>query len=334
MKKIVCTFVILIIIVSLSLNTMAVETVPSLLDIANEHIVIAICDEEIVYMNLDGFIATVRENLSDTSDLTLAEFIIEYTGLFYEGADDTEKLEVLDFTEIRSTTQLYQADQEGNLNLLDNGDVFECNGSSVYESEDGYLKIVTQTAAGSKIGNDTQYVLFANAEWVKMPAFRLKDTFAITYGGVFDDSYNIIARLIHEETCLTCGNTTSRTETEKFGPDTNGVSKLLEDSSRMELDYSQNNAIGVKFGIWKLGCGKSECESLATNSSELYVTLKFRVLVSSTTEAKAAYAHKKVGADITIGAELDDDSIKPVFSATLVTQFSEYIAAPVTLRVT
>lgn len=319
----------------------AVAAVPATLDeIADEYIWVEEVDGETIYSNLLNFALRAKEVFPDVADLELAEYLIEYTGLFYTGVSDEEKLEVLTFEEIRISSNLYCVSENGmseidSIGLLPSYATLQ---ESEWESENGYLMITTSCGVGAKKDNgDVPYVLSAKAEWIREPAIRLRDTFAITYGGVFDDSYDITATFYHEELCATCGNTPIMNEREVFGPDTDGVSRYKETSSNIELDFSQDYAIGMKFPVTRIGCYHYLSSDSATPTncaacSDMYVTLKFRVLISGTSQAKAAYAHTRISANVSIGATFDGETIKPEITVGVAALPKLYLANPITLR--
>lgn len=312
-------------------------------DIAEEYISLSNQNNEVIYSNLAEFYDQVRIHIPEISDIELAEYLICYADLNYENADDIEKLEVLEFVELRKSCELYCL-KEDSISEIDNQFILSSESTVMpladWESEDGYLLIKTNCGVGEKQSNgDTAYVLSADATWLKEPSIRLVDTFAITYGGAFDDSFDITATLNRSETCTWCGNKPAINENEKYGPDSDGVSRLTQSSSAIELDFSQANSIGMKFSVARVGCYHvpSSDTTVSYNYAKygtLSVSLKFRVLVSSTTEAKAAYAHKTFGLDVDIGATVQEKSVTPTFSVSIISVANTYVAPPVTLRST
>jgi hypothetical protein len=272
----------------------------------------------------------------------LAEFIIEYTDLLYEGASDTEKLEVLTFEEIRKSSSVYCVSEDGmtemdSIALLP---AYTTLQESEWTSENGYLMITSNCGVGVKQANgDVAYVLSAKAEWIHEPALRFRDTFAITYGGIFDDSYDVTAAFYRSETCTWCGSNLIQNTREIFGPDTDGVVRFKETSSAIELDFAQDYTIGMKFPVTRIGCynNPTSYSMVPVNYAHygsMFATLRFRVLVSDTSQAKAAYSHARIGVEVSIGATFDGETVKPEITAGLVSAPKLYIANPITLRYT
>lgn len=342
-KRVISLIMLLVFSVHLFTFAYASEEPMTLDDIAEEYISLSNQNNEVIYSNLTEFYNQVRMHIPEISDIELAEYLICYADLGYEYADDIEKLEVLEFVELRKSCELYCV-AEDSISEIENLSALSSNSMVMplaeWESEDGYLFIETNCGVAVKQSNgDTAYVLSAEATWLKEPSIRLVDTFAITYGGAFDDTYDITATLYRSETCTFCGRKPYVNAKEIYGPDSDGVSRLKQSSSSIELDFSQANSVGMKFSVARVGCYHvpSSDSTVSYNYATygtLSVTLKFRVLVSSTTEAKVAYAHKTFGADVDIGATVEGKSVTPTFSVSLVSMANTYVAPPVTLRST
>ena len=136
--------------------------------------------------------------------------------------------------------------------------------------------------------------------------------------------------------CSECGKTFSWNGTEKYGPETNNQNPhFIESSDLIELDFAQSHAIGTKCDLKTISCMHLAGLGTPVNFAEttkLTSTIRFRVLTSDTTEARAAYAHTKLSGKITIGGSVSASGVTPTFSGVLDIIYSKYTAAPVTLR--
>ena len=338
MKKIIACIMALFFVLQMPMLGVAVETPTTLDEIASEYILVEYVDGETVYSNLMVFQEVARDNFPDLSDLMLAEFIITYTGLFYEDCTDSKKLEVLDFVEVRKTVQIIKMSELTD-SMLASNNLVNSNSSimpaAVWENDD--MRITTTCGVGTKVGDDTPYVIKATAEWLVFPTMRLTDTFAIAFGGVFDDSYNITAKYYHTEFCAHCESSPVIRTYEVYGPDTTGEPRLLFESDYIDLYFSQDNAIGMKFPTNRIGCyHTSSAGSVGTTSyaytTMMQVSLEFRVLVPSTTAARATYVHKTFGVtDVTIGATVEGQTVNFRLEVEAGVKYIQYPALPITL---
>lgn len=182
----------------LSSNALAAESeIPGLSVLADEYISVSVSNTEIVYSNLQEFYVAAKEEIPAISDIELAEYVMDYTGQSYDGLSDETILETLDFTEISTVEQIFRAKEDGTVEELTPEEVeilleySDISPAASWESDDGYIQITTTASKGTKGSNGTPFTLSGTATWLKYPAFRFTDTFAIVYGGTFDDSYVI-----------------------------------------------------------------------------------------------------------------------------------------------
>lgn len=261
-----------------------------------------------------------------------------YTGQSYEGLPEEVILEELDFFEIATNEQIVRFLEDGTTETLTAEEYASvCNFENgimpmaTWTSDDGYMKIATAVSTGTKTSAGTQFTLSATATWLKYPLFRLKDTLAITYGNAtFDDSHSIISTFKETGKCEKCGKTFTWEGTEQYGN-----SGYIKSSSLIELDFAQSHAVGTKCDLKTISCNHTDeygnSGDYATTTS-IVSTIQFRVLASTTTEARTAYAHSQVGGSITISGSVSGTSVTPTFSGSGFLTAKKYSAAPVTLR--
>lgn len=274
MKKIIACIMALVFVLQMPTHGVAAEAHTTLDEIASEYIMVEYVEGETVYSNLMIFQEVARENFPDLSDLMLAEYIIAYTGLFYEDCTDSKKLEVLDFVEVRKTVQIIKMSELADSTLTSNN-LTTSNSpimpAAVWENDN--MRITTTCGVGTKVGNDTPYVIKATAEWLIFPTMRLTDTFAIAYGGTFDDSYNITAKYYHTEFCVHCESSPVIRAYEVYGPDATGEPRFLFESNCIELYSGQDNAIVMSFPTNRIGCYHTSSAGSVGTTSYAYTTM-------------------------------------------------------------
>lgn len=284
---------------------------------------------EIVYSGLQEFYSTVHELYPFVSDLELAQFTMTYTGLDeYELNSEEQILEMLDFYSVTTNTEYVAISEDGECRAVSQEEMI--SPLATWNSSDGYMKIDTTAAdKGKNPQGYKQYVITAKATWLKFTLFRLTDTFAITYGGVFDDSHIVSSTFTHNGKCSICGKTVTHFCQEEY----NSAGGNVNDPG-IELDFAQANAVGVKFDLQELSCIHSVDGNLVNGlvDKTMYTTLQARILVPSLTEVRAAYAHKTIGiSDISISGNISGDGVAPSFNIGIGITASKYSAAPVTL---
>lgn len=342
LKKIIGTILSLAICFTMLPSSVFAAEIEKLSILADEHITVSFSDTETIYSNLQEFYEIAKEEIPTISDIELAEYVMDYTGQSYDNLSDEIILETLDFLEISTVEQIFRAKEDGTVEeltpaeveiLLANSDV---SPAASWESDDGYIQITTTASKGTKGSNGTPFTLSGTATWLKYPSFRFTDTFAIVYGGTFDDSYIITSTFNETGKCSECGATFKWSETEKYGPESsNKDPHFIQNSDLIELDFAQSHAIGTKCDLKTISCMHLAGLGTPVNMAEttkLTTTIRFRILTSDTTEARAAYAHTKLSGKITIGGSVSASGVTPTFSGVLNIIYSKYTAAPVTLR--
>ena len=338
-KKLAALFLALVMCASLCVPAFALEaSKPTLAELAAEHITVSVSENETTYANLQEFYLEAREVLPSVSDMDLAKSVLDFTNQPYDDLSEKSILETLDFLEITTTEQFFHV-KEDSAEEVSLEDIVQIESESVsplatWTDDDGYIKIVTTASKVDSTTSDIPFILTARATWLKYPVFRFTDTFAITYGGTFDDSYVIESTFTEAGKCSECGEVFSWDETEQFGPEGLQTPHFIENSDLIELDFSQSHAIGAKIDIKTIYCAH-ESEGSTVNyahTTKLTTYLRFRVLASETTEAKAVYVHTKLSGKITVGASVVDNSVTPTLKGTLTIVYSDWYANPVTLR--
>lgn len=309
-----------------------------LADLASQYITVSVQGNETVYSDLQEFYSAARKELPHISDMQLAKYVLDYIGQPYDNLPDETILETLDFLEASAIDQVYRTLSDGSTEELSAQEIDALFNSptsplSDWISEDGYLRISTYAYKEDATKDGTPYVLSGHASWLKFPVCRFTDTFSIVYGGVFDDSYQVIATFIEEGSCTECGKKFKWDERERYAPVGSGLS--TERSDLIELDYSQSHAVGAKYDLKLVSCIHHLPDGMAMESAlttRLYSSIRFRIIVTSLTEAQAAYVHTQLGGSVSISGEVNGTSVSPKLDGHLNIIKKRYYSIPVTLR--
>ena len=113
-NKILCYLVISAMLFAKPMNTYALDTLDTIGEFAEKYIEIEYRDEELVYSNIQVFIEIVRDRLQ-LSDIEISEYLISYLDLERQGASLEDKLEVLTYTEVSKTEQIYCFEENGEI---------------------------------------------------------------------------------------------------------------------------------------------------------------------------------------------------------------------------
>lgn len=334
----------------LSLSVPAWAELPNanaLSSLASQHILITEEADGTTYSNLQEFYSAAREYYPTISDYELAAFTFTYvqpeTAFLLETLSQETILDYLTALSVTTDSTIMRVSSDGSVNVATLGEiqglsehtVLNPNGTSV--TSDGYIEFYTTKVQKSMVGTDRKYTLSATARWLVFPNERYTDTLAITYGGVFDDSVTITANHYNYGVCSQCGSVKRLNESISYGIPASGSSPQdLETSNYMSFDYSTSNAVGVQTDLVRLSCFHANSNETPINYLEernLYTTMSIGVLVSNTSETKAAYAHTKVDVSVDISATASGTSITPVFSITANWKTTNYTAPPLTLPV-
>ena len=316
------------------------QNISILKELAKEHISVTVTGSETNYSNIENFYSAARQKLPNISDLDLAKTVLEYTRQDYSNLSDETILETLDFLEITSTNQFFRAKTDGSVEEVSLKEVQTALDNPItpladWLSNDGYMQITTNAYKESKTDYGTPFILTATAAWLKYPAFRFTDTLAIVYDGVFDDSYTVYSTFNETGKCSKCKKIFSWNETESYGStSSNNEPHFIRKSNRIELDFSQSQAIGTKLDLKIISClhpANGTAVNFA-NTTGISAYIRFRILCNSTTEAGAAYAHAKLAGEISISGTVGSNGVSPSFNSTISKSMTRYSAAPVTLR--
>lgn len=289
----------------------------ALSSLASQYILIEKAADETTYSNLQGFYAAVQERYPEISDDVLAAFTFSYTR-----PDTAFLLDTLSQEEIRDILTAVSV---------------TTHSEKMRVGRDGYIKLTTTSTQKSMAGTDRRYTLSVTARWLVFPSERYTDTLAITYGGTFDDSKTVTARHVNYGTCSYCGEEKRVDEVTSYGiPASGSTPRQLESSNRMFLDFSQGAAVGVRTTLPRLSCRHSNNNGTPIEyfeDSSMYTCLEMGILVSNTTETRAAYAHTKRNISVGISASVSPAGVMPSFSVTSASSSVNYTAPPLTLTV-
>ncbi len=262
-------------------------------------------------------------------------FILDYSGQDYAVLPDEAILDALSYVSITSTDKFFSVSEDGTTEELNLNNLV--SPLDVWEDEDNIMRITTYVSQGAATANGTPNTLSAVAQWLDFPFLRLTDTFAIAYGGAYDDSYPIVATFRQRQNCTYCEEESSLITEERYGKVGSSTQNTISpDSEYLELDFSQSHAIGVKCDLQDACCEHTE-NYMITNygyTTEIRAYLHFKVLVNEVSQAAAAYAHTTIGFDVDISATIDfAGNIAVAFTPDIFTTYTPYHAAPVTLRI-
>lgn len=317
-KKMICYSLTLLLIWGLSVNTQAADNPTAILSALAENIIqIAVAEDQdgfisTTYTDLDIFVNAVRENHSNISELNIAEFIMQYTQQEYEGLPDDQILSILEFDNITSTCSYVRIDNNGTSHVSP----VDALPYASWTSNDGYMKITTNYSYDKSVGNNKYYVVWATANWIKMPAVRMEDSFTLGTSGTFDDSYSEFAYVTQNSHCANCPKDISNYRE---------VSSTDLSDDDLELKYSSYTPY-ITFDLSEPRC--SSCVG-PTGNTMILCYLKYRISCTGNVNVQATYAHKTFGiGDITLSVST---SGIPDFSVPFGTTITEYTARAITV---
>lgn len=320
----------------------------ALSSLASQHILIEKTADKTTYSNLQGFYAAVQERYPDISDDALAAFTFSYTrpdtAFLLETLSQEEILDILTAFSVTNHSAIMRVSCDGSICAATAKEIQELsgqnaalrpNGTSV--TSDGYIRFTTTSTQKSMVGTDRRYTLSVMARWLVFPNERYTDTLAITYGGTFDDTKTVTARHVNYGTCSYCGEDKRIEEVTSYGiPASGSTPQQLESSNYMSLDFSQGAAVGVRTTLSRLFCRHNNNNGTPIDhfeDSQMYTYLEMGILVSNTTETRAAYAHTKRNISVDISASVSPTGVTPTFSVTNTARTVNYTAPPLTLTV-
>lgn len=320
----------------------------ALSSLASQYILIEKTADETTYSNLQGFYTAVQERHLEISNDVLAAFTFSYTrpdtAFLLETLSQEELLDILTAISVTTHSEIMRVSCDGSVCTATAREIQELSGQNaalhpngISVTSDGYIKFTTTSTQKSMVGTDRRYTLSVTARWLVFPSERYTDTLAITYGGTFDDTKTVTARHVNYGTCSYCGEDKRVDEVSSYGiPASGSTPQQLESSSRMSLDFSQGAAVGVRTTLPHLSCRHSNNNGTPIDyfeDSSMYTCLEMGILVSDTTETRAAYAHTKRNISVGISASVSPTGVTPSFSVTSASKTVNYTAPPLTLTV-
>lgn len=314
MKKVISIFTVLSIIFVFAFIAFAVNE-PTLMSLADELITTTSSTDEngttvYTYTNIDSFIDSVRENLSEKTDREIAEFIMMYTGQPYENLMDENLLFVLDLDNISTSTSYLTSDSE-----ITDQRYQTIQPRDVWSSNDGKMQITTNSSLKHTDSNGKHYLIWSTANWIDFPITRMTDTFVLYSSGVFDDAYAEYASYTQSFYCDDCAKTTTRVRI---------VSKDDPSEDTAELKYATYVPY-LEFNPIVARC--LACNRLATDVS-LSAFVQYQTIVGSPINIQAGYAHKYVGIG-SVGISIGKKGFS--FSASPTVYYTDYTARALTL---
>ena len=319
MRKIISVFLILAILFAVTISVAASENI-TMDDIAKDIIAITVAKDEkgndiYTYDNIDVFINTVRQELSEITDIEIANFIMEYTGHKYRFPVDATDLFVLDFKSVTTTVEMHfdSRVEDDSINII--------KPRATWESDNHAMTIVTSCALTKSVGTKKNYTIYANAYWNEdgFPTMRLEDTFAVAHSAVYDDSVSEGGSFDQVFYCDKCGEYTLRSYSVTGDNKTEGTLKLKY------ADFAPY----IAFNSFVKRC--DYCAIGSPKDAYFGVFLYYGVIVNSgNANVQAGYAHKTFGPDDSVSVGISSDRILS-FSANVGTIIVDYTAEPVTI---
>ena len=268
------------------------------------------------YDNLPLFIETVHNQLPNTTDEQLADFIIEYSGQDSTAIPSEDKLEMLNYESI-SNSKSY-------VKITENGDFIEVSQEEalidtlgVDTSSDGYMELNTSFSKRKTVGSDKYFTVWSYATWLKWPAVALTDVLVISTSGTFDDSFSESGYVNQTFQCTSgCSKNTYRNRS---------VSKTSLTSDDLTMKYS-NYVPYLNFTPIS-----PRCDYCGGGSKDKYFKayLKYGVITSSSCNIQASYGHKTFGVS---GISVSVSAAGPSISVGVGSTISVYNGRAVTVK--
>lgn len=284
----------------------------------------------ITYKNLDKFVDFIKSEYHDISDLSLAMFILTYTGSNANDLPESIILEALDYAELTVSSQTIKVTSNGETTVISEEQAMseikqeiakensigaiQPMANDTWLSPNGYMKIWTEYAYTKTTTKGRHFVAATRATWLKMPICKFQDVLAIGNTGVFDDSYKPYAYILQKSSC--CGA--------KFNDKRETVNGK---GSGIAIIYPAVNGAAAKFSLKKYRCSSPALSHTNIDTHiEAYLRYGF-IITGSTGNIQAGYSHKEVAlgsisVGITAGGSLS-------FSLTGVKK--DYLAKPLTI---
>ena len=247
-------------------------------------------------------------------------------------------LDILLATEVVVTTQFVKVTESGvsvALTLDEATALLDTNSKvsplNTWEDDDGLMQIEYRAIRYAETSDGVPYYLYANFNWLTIPTILLTDTTAIAYTGQYDDSYRITSDLKYSAQCGYCDKDLSVQEKEIYGD-----GRFIENSEYIELDFTEANAIGAKIDIGHISCFHNVDASGLRNYAvvkSISSYIGFQVIVTEIGQMKPAYAHTTMGFSVDIGASTDGKSVTVDFLPGILTDYIDFVGAPITLRI-
>ena len=314
-----------------SLNLIANETIEVETQVENEYSLKT-------YKNIQDFVNEAEEQIPNISKSDIGKFLIEYTGQGNsEELPDNILVETADFFEIAVQEEYLQVTPNGSVPVSEMEAMSAIQSDFIsndtispmanWTSSDGYMSIETTYSLSKTSGNKKYYVVSAKANWLKEPAFTLKDVICISNTATFDDSYNDFTYYKQSHSCYRNGmlHNTSNKSSHKYA-DGSGQGSMVE------FFYNSTNGVGARVDIQGYGCanaGEPGQHTFEMNYMEAYIRYRIICNTGNSYNIQGAYSHAEMGVG-SIGLSISSGGVGISFS--YAGSKSDFKARPVTIN--
>lgn len=304
------------------MNRLAEQTISVVYDVIDG-------STQTTYKNIDTFIENVQCLYPDTSDLEIAQFVMQYTNQSTDNLPDEIVLRALEAKEVTTRIDYIEVDASGNQTLISQQELQQAltedirqetiSPQDIWVSSNGYMQIETTGTLRNRLMGKRYYTVSAKADWLKMPVCFFEDVLAIAHTGKFDDSVKEFGYKYQNNKC--CGTVIKYNDSTDFP------------HGNLSLDYPSSTGAAIRFKLKSPyttpQCGRNSITHLrfATYISA-YLTYGIVVDGTDTLNVQGAYCHKKIALG-SIGASYSNGSVS--FSLSIVGTKDDYNARSITL---
>ena len=278
----------------------------------------------VYYSNIDKFVAEVKSTYQEITDYEIGEFILRYTGQYYDGLTEQNILDALTFQDMTSTKQYFTVDEEGNMQMRTAlpEQMRESSPTPAALTEDDMSILTTYSKVGTD-GKENIYKVWAVAEWINFPAICIKDAFYLGKTGTFDDEYTENGSVSQIFWCNNCKKQTYMRRNVDANNTVNG------DTS---MKYAPGGAPYLQFTPYSPRC--DHCDAGAVIDRQFLVSIQYWMRADESVELQAGYAHTTFSVGIPeISVTIGATGVSFGFSGSILgTSIETYYPRAVTVR--
>lgn len=266
------------------------------------------------YNNLHEFSNSVHENYPNISDYELANYIISYTNQDSEAMPYEEKMNILNYDNISTSTQVFLVNDDGTcieaVDLVVPLDTWN----------NGVMEITTSYSITGISGNEKECEVWANARWLQYPQVCIQDVFALTTTGTFNSHVYDSGSVLQSFYCKSCRKTTF------FNRFVN--SNGTYNDGDLNLIYS-NGLPALRFSPISPRC--QYCSLGSPEDANFTTYIRYGMRTTSSASIQASYGHLTFGVG-NIGVSYVPSTNNVSFSVPIGGKLTRYDARPVIVR--